>query len=258
MINEGREMLELRDYLRLLDVSRKLHEMTNDSKFNRAVSTAESAMQLANLRLMEARVFTAERDFNAARTALQESAEMWPLNPELQAFSNSINLQVDRSAGAVADFDRALEGGNLRSIFERRNQYGLGLVDDPRRLEQLEQIINTVGRVDLLLSQAENFQARGNYNAAWELILLAENELPADSNLIQLKGRLIPHTHGFASALANAARLEDNSAYTLAYLWYQKALDIYPGSETALNGQERLRSLIAASGDRVVERHRAE
>lgn len=245
-MREARELLTLRDYDKLIEISTELLHMSNDSKFNEVNSYARNAMQMANLKLAQAKLLMSQNNFPDAQKALQESAEIWPLNPELTNFSTNISNQTNASFVAVQKFDRAVRDSDYRSIFTDRHELGLGLATDPERGPLLQQIIDKVAETDMLLTQARHMVNNNNPNAAWEFVIQAEEILPRDYNVFTLKSELLPHTSQFSKYLSKARELENQGNYVLSYAWYERAKSVYPASIIANNAQSRITPLLTA------------
>lgn len=244
LMREARELYELRDYDKLLEVTDQLHVLSRDSRYREVISFANNAKQMANLKLAEAKYLMQQNDFSAAQEALKQSAEIWPLNPEITKLTNTIFTQSDVSQTSVLRFDQAYQNQDYRSIFGNRHELGLGLANDPERSERLKEVMDKVGGVDLMLSQAKVLTGNGNHFGAWEMVLQAEELLPNDREVFSIKSRLISHTHEFSRTLETAKSFEERGNYVLSYTWYERAKTIYPASQIAILAQQRLIPLI--------------
>lgn len=244
LMREARQLLALKDYDKLMEINQRILELSNDSKFNEVSSYARNAMQLSNLKLAEAQFLISQNNFPAAQKALQESATIWPLNPGLTNFSTRVSTQTDIAQTSIIDFDRATANEDYRAIFNNRHSMGVGLAADAERAEKLKQIIDRVGTVDLLLSQASMLSANNNHNGALELVMQASQLMPNDRNVFEAKSRLMPLTHTFANTLATARSFYERGDYIMSYTWYEKAKNIYPASQIAISEQQRIVPLI--------------
>lgn len=240
LLREARELMTLKDYDALLKVNQKLLSLSRDSRFNEVSSYANNAKQLSNLKLAQAKFLLSKNQYDQAQAAMIESATIWPANPELTNFTNSVFEQTDLNTASTVPFDNAIKNKDYRTIFNNRHEWGLGLSSDEERSAVMAKIVDQIGTVDLLLTQAKTLSQSGNHNGALELVLQAETIYPEDREVFTLKSQLLPVTQDFAKCLLIAEQFEKQGEYILSYSWYEKAKNIYPASQIVIVSQQRL------------------
>jgi hypothetical protein len=244
--NQARDLLDLRDFDRVLAIVRQIETMTEDFTASSIESYAQSAMRSSSLQVMAAKHALASNDFARAESALGEAAKLWPLNPALNEFSSSMAQQSDMFFQGAPMFDSAYETGNFRALFEKRNELAISLLNDPERSRKLGEAVDRVARVDLLLMQARELLAQNNAYGAWELVAAAEALDPRDAQMVSLKSEALPRAAPFVEALRSARRHETQGNWAVALAHYQVALDLYPASRTAREGLDRSSSNVMA------------
>ena len=143
----------------------------------------------------------------------------------------------------VDDFDRLLSEDNFREIFDRRFEFVPVVKDDTSRKDAIEQIVRNITRIDGTISLAEVSSKNGNNFAAWEALAELRDEFPKDPELLQRLEKLSSKVADFTVALNRAKEFEDNDLNPQtgsALSWYMQAKSIYPSSEHAQEGIDRL------------------
>jgi hypothetical protein len=227
------DLSDIKDFDRLQKVSDQLYELTNDSKFIQAKSLIQTSMQQSNLLLMQAKLHFTRENFEEGQQALEKASRSWPLNPAISEFSANMNSSIDLAVMMKNTFDELLVSKNYRAIYEQRNELGLGLGDDARRSTALTEILDKVARVDFMLRQADQIYQQGNAYAAWEMVLQAEELLPMDYKVLELKSTIFVEAADYAEILRKAKKAKDAGYYSASFAYYQKALEINPTSLSA-------------------------
>ena len=97
--------------------------------------------------------------------------------------------------------------------------------------------------IEKALGKSQSLVEAGQSYAAWEAIFETQNKYYDDPKIANAKAQLIGQVGNFTNALTKAKRLEDGGASPQtgsALSWYLKARDIYPQSQFAKEGIERL------------------
>lgn len=230
LLRLGTDLSDIKDFDRLSEVSEQLYELTDDSKFIQAKSLIQTSMQQSNLLLMQAKLHFTRENFEEGQHALEKASRIWPLNPAISEFSANMNSTIDLSITMKNTFDQLLVSKNYRAIFEQRNELGLGLGDDPQRSVLLTEILDKLSRVDFMLRQADQIYQQGNAYASWELVSQAEELLPMDYKVLELKNTILVEAADYAETLSKAKKAQDAGHYSASFSYYQKALEINPTS----------------------------
>jgi hypothetical protein len=81
---------------------------------------------------------------------------------------------------------------------------------------------------------------QSNYAGAWESVERAFAQFPDDSRLNQARANYTTQAAEFVRTLRNAQDLEKRDQVGSSLAWYLKAQSVYPASEFAGDGVERL------------------
>lgn len=239
-MEEARKLADLKDLDQVEKVVGEIQALAGDFRSSEAMSAVRSVKQFSNLALFSAQQAVATGDLSRAEEGLERAARTWPLNPALESFTRQIASKVDISSQAASLFDDQYSRGQYRQIFERRNDLLPGVFGDENRSEQMRQVMDSVGRVDMLLAQSREMLAQDNPYAAWE-ILSAASEIDADDLVLNReKAQLAPRVASFVEVLDRADRQEREKQYAASLSQYLKVRDIYPASRLARKGIERV------------------
>ena len=160
---------------------------------------------------------------------------------------------VEQGSGlAVAknDFNRLLADKNYREIFKRQYELAPAIKGDPTREDAFKQIITNIFRIDGAIEKASEFGKMGQSCAAWEQLAELREEFPGDPKLGRELELLAPQVADFTLALNKAKNFEQrrDKQTGSALSWFLKARSIYPRSEMAANGIDRLAKEIVPVG----------
>ena len=188
-----------------------------------------------------AKLAASRGDHEKASQEVQKAMEVWPQNPKLAEFDKLVETG---SGMAVAknDFDRLVSEANYREIFKRQYELAPAIAGDANREEAFKQIITNLGKIEQALGKASEFSKAGQKEAAWEQLAEIRKDFPDDPKLGSELERLAPDVAEFTKALMTAREFEERRDKQIgsALSWYLKARSIYPRSEMAEQGIDRM------------------
>jgi hypothetical protein len=88
--------------------------------------------------------------------------------------------------------------------------------------------------------QANAMAQQSNYAGAWENVEKIAAKYPDDNKLSQTRANLTTQAADFVRTLRSAQDMEKKDQVGSSLAWYLKARKLYPGSEFASEGVERL------------------
>lgn len=238
-ITEVKNLLDLKDYSEVEAVVERTRKLAYDFPASRILSGVRSAQRLSNLSLMSAQQAVGLGDFAKAEVALARATQIWPLNPAIKNYTADMASKADISSQATMLFDEAVSRNDYRAIFDRRTEFGAALMRDPKRSTVLKEAVERIGKVNILIAQAEEMASQNNAHTAWEMLLRAAEIDPEDPELARAQARLAPRVANFVSALNEAERAEQSGQYAIALNRFLAAQDIFPASKTCNEGIER-------------------
>ncbi|MEM9237652.1 MAG: hypothetical protein AAGB14_12810 [Verrucomicrobiota bacterium] len=233
--------LDAKDYTAAKTLVAKIKETATDFDATKAEAAIATYTRVSNMHIDTAKLAAANGDNEKAATEIQKAMEVWPQNPKLAEFDHLV-AQGSGLVVAKNDFDRLLSENNYREIFKRQYEFAPAIQGDERREDAFKQIIKNIFRIDGALEKASEFRKIGQSYAAWEQLATLREEFPDDPKLGRELELLAPQVADFTLALKRAKAFEDRRDRQIgsALSWYLKARSIYPRSEMAASGIDRL------------------
>jgi hypothetical protein len=246
------DAMQAKNYTQAQELVAQLKDTAKDFPSAKAESAITGYTFASNMAIQSAKAALLEGDKDTAKQEVQAAAEIWPTNPKLQEFSDL----VDKSGGILVarnDFDRLLREQNFREIFKRQYEFAPAVKDNATKIDALETVIKNILKIDTTIVVARQVDTRGNSYAAWEALaaLRSQKEFSKDPKLGEEIETLTPKVAPFVDALQHARKFEDSRRDQTgsAIAWYLKALRIYPGSEMAEEGFQRLLDKVLPEND---------
>jgi hypothetical protein len=117
-------------------------------------------------------------------------------------------------------------------------------VQYPDRAAQLKEVMESMKSVEGAIMRAEEMKRQSNFPGAWESVEKVAAQFPDDTKLNQARADLTTQASEFVRALRNAQDMEKRDMAGSALAWFLKAQKMYPASDYAQDGVERLKKLI--------------
>lgn len=241
-VRDGNQLvnaLEMRDFGLAEELVKKLRAASRDFDFSKPQAAIETARTLSDMRLTAARAAAVKGDQTGVAQELKGAAEIWPTNPKLREVSDMIGQNSDIQAQTLLDFDRLISQRNYRQIFNDQGRFLAAAINDPARQEQLKKVLTDMNRVNLIVHGAAQM-AGSNPFGAWEQVEKEFEQFPDDPEITRLRSELSVKASEYVSAIEKAKQHEKRKQAGSAIAWYLKARRLYPGSEFARGGIERL------------------
>jgi tetratricopeptide (TPR) repeat protein len=242
-VRDGNQLvnaLEMRDFGLAEELVKKLRAGSKDFDFSKPQAAIETARALCDMRLTAAKAAILKGDQVTYATELKAAAEIWPTNPKLRDLSEMVGQNSDVQAQALLDLDRLLSQRNYRQIFNDQGRFLAASINDPARQEQLAKVLKDMNRVNMVVHAAGEATRNGNSFGAWEAIEREFEQFPEDPEITRMRGELSVKASEFVSAIQRAKEHEQRKQTGSALAWYLKARRMYPPSEFARNGIQRL------------------
>ncbi len=234
--------LQARDFTKGKVLAAALKETARDFPSSKVDSAIAAHTLASDLAIEEAKAHLLARDSEKASEKIRAATELWPTNPKLDEFRDL----VGQSGGLVAarnDFDRLLSEGNYREIARRQYEFAPAIQGDATREDAFRQIVTNLTEIETALGKASEFSRIGQSYAAWEQLAKMRERFQDDPKLGRELELLAPQVADFTKALDNARRHEASKTGRQtgsALSWYLKARSIYPQSEFAEAGIQRM------------------
>jgi hypothetical protein len=238
--NQLLSTMEAKDYTSAEKLLSELGVIAKDLDVSKPRALIETSRRGAQLHLASARNAALKGDEKMLKDEIAAAAELWPLNPALAEVSQRIFDQGDVQQKAVIDFDQLLGQKNYRQIFENNARYIAALALYPDKQKQLQDVLQNMQKIEGAIMRADEMAKQSNYAGAWESVEKIARDFPEDSKLNQVRANLTTQAADFVRTLRSAEDLEKRDQVGSSLAWYLKAQKIYPQSEFASQGVERL------------------
>ncbi len=240
--------IDVKDYALAEKVVKLLETMAHDFDSSKPMAAIETSKQVASMHLAKARNAALKGDEVTLQTELTEATKLWPRNPELAEMAKKISGIGNLQAQAALDFDQLLGQKNHRQIFEKRVTFISMLALDNVRSKQLEGVLKNMQTIETALGTASAMAVQANFAGAWESVEKIAGEFPDDTKLSQTRADLTIKASDFVRTLQGAQDLEKKDQVGASLAWYLKAQKLYPQSDFAKDGVERLVKKILPQG----------
>jgi len=238
--------MDVHDYAQAQIHLDSLKKRSKDFDSTKAEGAIAAYTRVSDGHIRSAQIALLKGDEAKFEQELKNATQVWPTNPRLKEVDKRLDAMLTKGDAAhtlLNDFDRLLSENNFREIAKRQYEFVPVVVDDPKRLDAVEQIIKNVARIDISIMQASEFSKLGNDYAAWESLATLRDEFPADPELLRHLEKLSSKVANFTVALTRAKEFEVNDLNPQtgsSLTWYLEAKSIYPDSKHAQKGIDRL------------------
>jgi tetratricopeptide (TPR) repeat protein len=232
--------IEVKDYALAEKLVADLGQTAKDFDASKAMAAIETAKQISAMHIAKARNAAVSGDKATLETELKAATEIWPRNPSLTEVSKVIFSQADVQSRTMVDFDQLVSQKNYRQIYEDRMRFIAATAMYPEKQEQLRKVLEDTQVIETALIQAQEIEKRGDYAGAWESAEKAFRNFPDDNKLNQVRANLTTKAADFVHAIRQAEELEQKNQPGSSLAWYLKAQNVYPPSDFARQGVERL------------------
>ena len=232
--------IEVKDYALAEKLVAELGETAKDFDASKPMAAIETAKQISAMHIAKARNAAVSGDKNSLEAELKAATEIWPRNPSLTEVSKMIFSQADVQSRAMVDFDQLVSQKNYRQIYEDRMRFIAATAMYPEKQEQLRKVLEDMQVIETALIQAQEIEKRGDYAGAWESAEKVFRNFPDDNKLNQVRANLTTKAADFVHAIREAEELEQKKQPGSSLAWYLKAQKVYPPSDFARQGVDRL------------------
>ncbi len=232
--------IDVKDYTLAEKLVKELETLAKDFDNSKPMAVIETSKRVAEMHLSKARNAALKGDNATLETELTAATELWPRNPALAELSSKIFSQGDVQQKAVIDFDQLLSQKNYRQIYEDSARFIAALGLYPEKQAQLKQVLENMKTIEGALMRSEEMVKQNNYPGAWESVEKIAQQFPDDTKLSKTRADLTPPAADFVRTLRDAQEMEKRDQIGASLAHYLKAKKIYPGSDFAGDGIDRL------------------
>ncbi len=240
--------LNARDYGTVEEVADAMKEMDadfDDSMLRSYCAGKKRQSDLCIRNAMKALQAGKEDEFNKHIT---EAGIIWPRNPNLDKGAEQL-AALDNHDPAKEEFSQLLKDGEFRRIFNNQARYEIAAIDNELR-DQYKEVITLVSTIDVMLAELATAAAQDKVMGpcmAYEKLLArqkADERYAADDKFRDALHGYAVQAHDFVQVLKDAAECELRHEYGSALSCYYRAQCLYPASDMAREGAERVTNVI--------------
>jgi len=252
--NDLVEALSSKDLTKATKLNESLKQQARDYNSSKAESYINAHKQGSDSFVRDAKFALLEKQTDKFKVAMESAIKMWPGNPAIAELNKRLDDRItgmtqdqDEAGNIIKEFDNLLSAKSYRSMIEEplKSKFVvvLGKLNDTERLNSFNEIATSMQEIEKALEKAKSLEAAGQPHAAWEAVYEAQIKYFDDPLIANAKSRLSGEVATFTNALTRANTLEQKDSDPQngsAFSWYLQAQKIYPNSEFAKKGIQRL------------------
>ncbi len=240
--------LNARDYGTVEELADRMKEMDadfDDSMLRSYCAGKKRQSDFCLRNAMKALQAGNEEEFNKQIT---EAATIWPRNPNLDKGAEHLT-KLDNQDPAKDEFRQLWQAREYRRIYDNQARYEIAAID-PELRDSYKEAITLVSTIDVMLSELAAAAAQDKVMGpcmAYEKLLTrqkADERYAADDKFRDAVHGYAVEAHDFVKALEEATECEQRREYGSALSCYYRAQCLYPASELAREGAERVTDII--------------
>ena len=241
-----KNQLEARDFEEVDSQIADIKKVAADFDATKPLALVNGIKLESRLRLGKAKLLAQSGQLTQAMEEFQTAAEEWPGNPDLQTSASGFFSTEDVQNQSTTEFDRLVQEGNDREIFDKQLAFAPAVKGDATRTQQLKDALEKVQKAETAAAKANLLVMNGDVDGAWETIELAVKDWPDDTKLNKLLADLSGRSADFVSAINHARDAEAKKEMGYSLTWYVNAQGYYPASTLANEGIDRVSKQILA------------
>ena len=236
--------MDVRDYKNANEIIERMRVQALDFNYSKAKAGIEFYTNISNTSIAQAKIAAQKGNTDEYKKQMQMAIEAWPLNPQIKEQNDLFASIADVQVTTLNELDTLLAQGNKREIMKNRGRFIAAVQNDQKRTQQLESILNDVLLLEQEIAIIKGLNDNDNPWGAWEIARNAQEKFSDDNELLKLSVELGEKVSPFVRVIKRAEKLEDEKHNGMSLTWYLKAKSIYPKSNYAKDGMNRLLNII--------------
>ena len=236
--------MDVRDYKNANEIIERMRVQALDFNYSKAKAGIEFYTNMSNTSIAQAKIAAQKGNTDEYKKQMQMAIEAWPLNPQIKEQNDLFASIADVQVTTLNELDTLLAQGNKREIMKNRGRFIAAVQNDQKRTQQLENILNDVLLLEQEIAIIKGLNDNDNPWGAWEIARNAQEKFSDDNELLKLSVELGEKVSPFVRVIKRAEKLEDEKHNGMSLTWYLKAKSIYPKSNYAKDGMNRLLNII--------------
>ena len=236
--------MDVRDYKNANEIIERMSVQALDFNYSKAKAGIEFYTNMSNTSIAQAKIAAQKGNTDEYKKQMQMAIEAWPLNPQIKEQNDLFASIADVQVTTLNELDTLLAQDNKREIMKNRGRFIAAVQNDQKRTQQLESILNDVLLLEQEIAIIKGLNDNDNPWGAWEIARTAQEKFSDDNELLKLSVELGEKVSPFVRVIKRAEKLEDEKHNGMSLTWYLKAKSIYPKSNYAKDGMNRLLNII--------------
>ena len=236
--------MDVRDYKNANEIIERMRVQALDFNYSKAKAGIEFYTNMSNTSIAQAKIAAQKGNTDEYKKQMQMAIEAWPLNPQIKEQNDLFASIADVQVTTLNELDTLLAQDNKREIMKNRGRFIAAVQNDQKRTQQLESILNDVLILEQEIAIIKGLNDNDNPWGAWEIARTAQEKFSDDNELLKLSVKLGEKVSPFVRVIKRAEKLEDEKHNGMSLTWYLKAKSIYPKSNYAKDGMNRLLNII--------------
>ena len=232
--------LEVKDYTLAESLVKEFNETARDLETSKATAAIETARTVSAMHIIKAQSAAVSGEKETVEVELRAAAEIWPRNPALAAAFKELSEKGNEVQKALLDFDQLLSQHNHQQIWDDKMRYIAATAFDPKRQKLLSKVMDDMQAIETALLKCGEIAKAGNKPGAWENAERVSKQFSDNNKLNKMRAELTTGAADFVHTITIAQQLEEKEQIGSSLAWYLKAKKIYPLSEFAEEGVQRL------------------
>ena len=225
-----------KDYLAALQAMSELDFISKSNPFAKEKAEIENLKKSSDMYIAKAKDAATRGDYESMNKAIEESAKIWPQNPEL----GSMIKERDKAIQGKEELRELLQQKNYKYIINEKAKFLALAYDEPALLEQLKNVLASEGKAFTWKVQIEELLKRGDPYGAWEDAEKGIADHPGNTDLMKLRSDAAVKCPEYVDKIERARSAESKDDPAAALASYLAARQIYPQSALARDGIARL------------------
>lgn len=243
-LKKMQNLVEAREFGGLETLIANTQKMATDFDAIKAQALVNAVKLDSKMHLGEAKIAAEQGDQQRALDEFKAAATAWPGNPDLDVASASYFASQDSKNKGVAEFDRDIEEGNYRAVYDNQLPLLASIKGDPTREKKFKDAMERVSGAEVAAGKADLLARNGDSCGAWEALEAASAAWPDDGKLNRMRAEMAIKAAEFVSAVSKAQEAETRKEYGFSLTLYVEAQRRYPASQIANEAITRLSAQI--------------
>ncbi len=243
--------LNSRDYGTCEEIAKEMKALDSDFDDSLVLTYCEGRKNESDLYLRSAKKALMAGDEATYAEEARKAATVWPRNPNIAKARTELD-KFDSYDPVKEEFQKLYERKDYRTICKEQDRFKVVAID-PKYEESYKEAITLVSKMDAMFEYLDRVAKQDKIMgpcSAYETLLEEKEKEPRYADDVEYKAAIAKYenlAHAFVSALRDAKDCEARREIGSALSNYCRAMTIYPKSNLATAGANRLRDVIMSA-----------